>query len=141
MARAAHVGLTRPSCAPHNANICLTTRSYWRTIRRMRTFEFRLYPNRVQRHRLDACLYQSRQLYNEMLAREKQHYQETGRFLSKYDLTALFKGRGGTYVPATTVQCLAIYRRRQCTSEIRAPYGEDKKSTSTTASKQKGRQP
>jgi len=27
--------------------------------------------------------------------------------LSKYDLTALFKGRGGPYVPASTVQCLA----------------------------------
>jgi putative transposase len=42
-----------------------------------------------------------------MLEREKQRYQEMGRFLSKYDLTALFKGRGGAYVPASTVQCLA----------------------------------
>jgi len=42
-----------------------------------------------------------------MLEREKQHYAETGRFLSKYNLTALFKGRGGEYVPASTVQCLA----------------------------------
>jgi putative transposase len=73
----------------------------------MRTYEFRLYPNRQQLRRLDACLYQTRQLYNEMLSREKQHYQQTGRFLSKYDLTALFKGSGGAYVPATTVQCLA----------------------------------
>ena len=107
MARAAHIGLTRPSCAPHNANICLTTRSYWRTIRRMRTFEFRLYPNRVQRHRLDACLYQSRQLYNEMLECQKQHYQKTGAFLSRYDLNKRFKARGGSSVPATTVQCLS----------------------------------
>jgi hypothetical protein len=37
-----------------------------------------------------------------MLEREKQHEQETGKFLSKYDLTALFKGRGGIYVPAST---------------------------------------
>jgi len=73
----------------------------------MKTYEFRLYPNRDQRRRLDACLYESRLLYNEMLAREKQHYQETEKFLSKYDLTALFKGRGGASVPATTVQCLA----------------------------------
>jgi len=73
----------------------------------MRTYEFRLYPNREQRRRLDVCLYESRQLYNEMLAREKQHYQETGTFLSKYDLSARFKGRGGPYVPASTVQCLA----------------------------------
>lgn len=73
----------------------------------MRTYEFRLYPNREQRRRLMACLYQSRQLYNEMLEREQQHYQQTGTFLSKYDLTAMFKGRSGTSVPATTVQCLA----------------------------------
>jgi len=73
----------------------------------MRTYEYRLYPNRDQRRRLDACLYESRLLYNEMLQREKQHYQQTGKFLSKYDLTALFKGRGGAYVPASTVQCLA----------------------------------
>src|SRR5689334_14777601 len=73
----------------------------------MRTYEFRLYPHKDQRRRLDRCLYASRQLYNEMLEREKQHYQETGTFLSKYDLTALFKGRSGESVPATTVQCLA----------------------------------
>jgi putative transposase len=73
----------------------------------MRTYEYRLYPNRDQRRRLDACLYDSRHIYNEMLAATKQHYAETGTFLSKYDLTALFKGRGGAYVPASTVQCLA----------------------------------
>jgi putative transposase len=73
----------------------------------MRTYEFRLYPTREQRRRLQMCLYESRQLYNEMLAREQQHYQEAGMFLSKYDLTALFKGQGGEVVPATTVQCLA----------------------------------
>jgi len=73
----------------------------------MRTYEYRLYPNREQRRRLDACLETSRLLYNEMLQREKQHYHDTGKFLSKYDLTALFKGRGSLYVPASTVQCLA----------------------------------
>ena len=73
----------------------------------MRTYEYRLYPNRDQRRRLDTCLYESRLLYNEMLQREKQHYQETGKFLTKYDLTALFKSRGGAYVPASAVQCLA----------------------------------
>jgi putative transposase len=73
----------------------------------MRTYEFRLYPNREQRRRLTECLRESRQLYNEMLECEKQHYQGTGKFLSKYDLTALFKGRGGSFVPASTVQTLA----------------------------------
>lgn len=73
----------------------------------MKTYEYRLYPNRDQRQRLDACLRDSRALYNEMLERQKQHYQETSTFLGKYDLTALFKGRGGVSVPASTVQCLA----------------------------------
>lgn len=44
---------------------------------------------------------------NEMLERVQQHYQETGKFLSRYDVTGLFKGRSGEFVPASTVQTLA----------------------------------
>jgi len=73
----------------------------------MRTYVFRLYPNREQRRRLDMCLDESRLLYNEMLEREKQHYQQTSTFLNAYDLNMLFRGCGGTSVPATTVQCLS----------------------------------
>jgi putative transposase len=73
----------------------------------MRTYEFRLYPDRDQRRRLVACLYESRLLYNEMLECEKQHYQETGTFLSRYALNKRFAGRSSAHVPATTVQCLS----------------------------------
>src|SRR6266540_6112621 len=73
----------------------------------MRTYVFRLYPNREQRRCLDMCLDESRLLYNEMLEREKQHYQQTSTFLNAYDLNMLFRGCGGTSVPATTVQCLS----------------------------------
>src|SRR5437660_12574945 len=73
----------------------------------MRTFEFRLYPNKEQSRLLMACLAESRKLFNEMLAQMKQQYEQDGTFPSKYDLTAQFKGRGGEYVPATTVQMLA----------------------------------
>src|SRR5712692_1748473 len=73
----------------------------------MRTFEFRLYPNKAQSRKLMACLAESRKLYNEMLETLKQQYAEQGTFPSKYDLTAIFKGHGGEYVPATTVQMLA----------------------------------
>jgi putative transposase len=73
----------------------------------MRTFEYRLYPNTHQSHLLMRCLIESRLLYNEMLAIIKQQYEDRGTFPSKYDLTARFKGRGGEYVPATTVQTLA----------------------------------
>src|SRR5579885_3108055 len=73
----------------------------------MRTFEYRLYPNRKQRQQLMACLKNSRGLYNEMLTATKQQYADTGRFLFKYELTTRFAGRGGEHVPATTVQMLA----------------------------------
>jgi len=73
----------------------------------MRTFEYRLYPNKRQEHLLNTCLEQSRLLYNEMLEAVKAHYKETGKFLWKYDLSRRFKGRGGKHVPQSTVQCLA----------------------------------
>ena len=73
----------------------------------MRTFEYRLYPNKEQSNLLMQCLMQSRHLYNEMLTLVKQQYEDKGTFPTKYDLTAAFKGRGGEYVPASTVQMLA----------------------------------
>ena len=75
-----------------------------------KTFEYRLYPTRLQRGMLLSCLAQSRLLYNEMLELLKAHYEETGRFLSRYDLTYRFKGRGACpgseHVPQTTIQTL-----------------------------------
>jgi len=73
----------------------------------MRTFEYRLYPNREQQHLLMQGLIESRHLYNEMLETVKAQYADKGTFPTKYDLTKLFKGRGGEHVPATTVQMLA----------------------------------
>ena len=73
----------------------------------IRTFEYRLYPNRHQYSLLMKCLIESRRLYNEMLALTRDHYALTGEFLFKYSLTARFKGRGGEHVPASTVQVLA----------------------------------
>ncbi|HEV8191589.1 MAG TPA: transposase [Ktedonobacterales bacterium] len=73
----------------------------------MRTFEYRLSPNRVQRQQLLGRLRESRVIYNEMLAVLKAQYEADGTFLTKYDLTTRFKGRGGEAVPATTAQTLA----------------------------------
>jgi putative transposase len=42
-----------------------------------------------------------------MLACEKQHYAEEASFLNRYDLNKRFAARAGTYVPATTLQCLS----------------------------------
>lgn len=73
----------------------------------MKTFEYRLYPNREQRQSLMQCLSESRIIYNEMLETVKAQYAQNGTFPGKYDLTKAFKGRGGERVPASTVQCLA----------------------------------
>ena len=73
----------------------------------MRTYEYRLYPNKEQSQLLMQCLIESRYIYNEMLETVKAQYEDKGTFPGKYDLTARFKGRGGEHVPATTVQCLA----------------------------------
>ncbi len=73
----------------------------------MRTFEYRLFTNADQHHKLMQCLQESRILYNEMLETVKAQYEETHTFPGKYDLTARFKGHGGEHIPATTVQTLA----------------------------------
>jgi putative transposase len=73
----------------------------------MKTFEYRVYPHKQQRALLMHCLIESRHLYNEMLATIKHQYEQQGTFPTKYDLTAIFKGRGGEHVPASTVQMLA----------------------------------
>ena len=73
----------------------------------MRTFEYRLYPNKAQSHLLIQCLIETRHLYNDMLAAVKQQYEQDGTFPSKYDLNGAFKGRGGGAVPASCVQMLS----------------------------------
>jgi len=72
----------------------------------MRTFEYRLHPNREQSSLLMQCLIESRMLYNQMLETVKTQYAEQETFPSKYDLESAFKGQG-EHVPATTVQMLA----------------------------------
>jgi putative transposase len=73
----------------------------------MKTFEFRLYPNKKQREHLDSVLAESRLIYNEMLEHTKQIYQDTGKFAFKYALNKAFAGRGRGVVPASTVQMLS----------------------------------
>lgn len=72
----------------------------------MKTFEYRLYPNRAQSSLLMQCLIESRVLYNEMLELVKAQYEQDGTFPTKYDLEKRFKGRS-EHVPASTVQMLA----------------------------------
>src|SRR2546428_688302 len=73
----------------------------------MRTFEYRLYPNKAQRAMLMQCLIETRHLYNEMLATIKQQYEDKQAFPTRYDLNKQFVGRGGEHVPASTVQMLS----------------------------------
>ena len=73
----------------------------------MKTWEFRLYPNRKQRQHLDSVLMESRVIYNEMLTHTQPVYQETGTFAFKYALNKAFAGRGKGVVPASTMQILS----------------------------------
>lgn len=72
----------------------------------MKTFEYRIYPNKEQGALLMHCLIESRMIYNNMLDAMKHQYEQDGTFLSKYELEAAFKGHG-TNVPATTIQMLS----------------------------------
>jgi putative transposase len=72
----------------------------------MRTFEYRLYPNKEQQSLLIQCLIESRMMYNDMLEMVKTQYADKNAFPSKYDLENAFKGLG-EHVPATTIQMLA----------------------------------
>ncbi len=72
----------------------------------MKTFEYRIYPNKQQRHLLMQCLIESRHIYNEMLSTLKAQYEQDGTFPTKYDLNKHFAGRG-EHVPASTVQMLS----------------------------------
>jgi len=73
----------------------------------MKTFEYRLYPNKAQHHQLMQCLTESRMIYNNMLEMVKTQYEDKQTFPGKYDLENAFKGQGKDHVPATTVQMLA----------------------------------
>jgi putative transposase len=95
-----------------------------------KTFEYRLYPNRVQHGKLLSCLAGSRKIYNEMLQVVKDHHDETGAFLSRYDLTYRFKGCGGEHVSQSTVQTLAhrldkarkrFFRRKELGQKVGFP--------------------
>jgi putative transposase len=95
-----------------------------------KTFEFRLFLNRSQHALLLSCLAESRHLHNEMLELLKAHYENSGTFLGRNDLTYRFKGRSGEHVPQSTVQTLAdrldralkrFFRRRELGQKVGFP--------------------
>jgi len=77
----------------------------------MRTFEYRIYPNKVQVTLLMQCLMESYTVYNGMLEMLKAQYAHDETFPSKYELESAFKGHG-EHVPATTIQMLAERLRK-----------------------------
>ena len=72
----------------------------------MKTFEYRIYPTKQQRHMLMQCLIESRHIYNEMLSTLKAQYEQDGTFPTEYDLNKHFAGRR-EHVPASSVQMLS----------------------------------
>ncbi len=73
----------------------------------IRSFEYRLYTTTEQDKKLMGCLRESRILYNEMLEVAVNEYKRSSHHLGKYELDAIFRGRGKECIPASTVQCLA----------------------------------
>lgn len=73
----------------------------------MRTYEYRLYPNKNQSRLLMECLRESRAIYNQMVELSRGDYQANPQTFSLYGMHARFTGKAPQYVPASTVQMLA----------------------------------
>jgi putative transposase len=73
----------------------------------VRTYEYRVFPNKAQQQLLVDCLREARHLYNEMVEITRARHDNAGKPHNRYDLNMAFKGRGGQHVPQTTVQMLA----------------------------------
>ena len=55
----------------------------------LKTYKFRIYPNKIQEKKMERSLELCRQVYNRTLAERKQAYEESGKTLSKYTLNKL----------------------------------------------------
>src|SRR5690242_3358866 len=95
-----------PTAFRRGVNCHWTTSNYCCRIQGMKTYEYRIYPNKEQCSLLMQCLIESRKVYNEMLEMIKDQYQQNGTFPNKNELEKAFKGCTQD-VPATTIQCLA----------------------------------
>lgn len=73
----------------------------------MRTYEYRLYPNKNQSQLLMNCLRESRAIYNQMVELSRGDYQFNAKIFSLYGMHSRFSGKATEHVPATTVQMLA----------------------------------
>lgn len=60
----------------------------------MRTYKFRIYPTGKQVAELDTHLWLSKNLWNELLAYNKQMYQNYGYFMTKNTMQRMAKGYG-----------------------------------------------
>jgi len=61
---------------------------------RIKTYKFRLYPTKKQEELLNHHLWLSKVLWNLLLQKEKEHYNETGEFIEKTELQKLTKNSG-----------------------------------------------
>ena len=73
----------------------------------MRTYEYRLYPNKNQRQLLMNCLRETRGIYNQMVELSRADYEANAKIFSLYGMHSRFSGKATPHVPATTVQMLA----------------------------------
>ena len=57
----------------------------------MRAYKFRLYPSKAQEKQLKAHLWESKELWNELLEANKKKYDSEGKFLSKEEMQMMVK--------------------------------------------------
>ncbi len=60
----------------------------------MKAYKFRIYPSESQEMQMKEHLWVAKNLWNELLAYSKEHYQKTGKFPNKNELQKLVKGKG-----------------------------------------------
>ena len=51
-----------------------------------KTYKFRAYPAKEQQYKINMQMFLARQLYNMLLEKSKQHFKDTGKTFSQYDM-------------------------------------------------------
>ena len=75
---------------------------------RIKTYNFRLYPTKKQEELLNHHLWLSKELWNFLLQKEKDHYNETSKFIEKTELQKLTK-KSGLFSQTAQAVCHRLY--------------------------------
>jgi Helix-turn-helix domain len=80
----------------------------------MKTFEYRLRPNKAQEQALMSVLIASRKMYNACLEELITHYQQTGKYLHLYEQDKRHGKQAHPALPAVVVDTTVKHPRIEC---------------------------